>query len=273
MLINGQPATTVDANDRGLLYGDGVFETLAVRHGRPQCWTAHWQRLRAGCEALAIAAPDEELLYQEAVSLCNSSEQSVLKILVTRGAGGRGYRPSQPPATPTRIVSRHDWPDFPSRARTEGVKVRLCELRLARQPRLAGIKHLNRLEQVLARLEWDDPEIAEGLLRDDQDRLIEGTMSNLFLVRGGDLITPDLRQCGVAGVVRQLIMEDLCGHGYPVHIQPVDEDQLLQADEVFLCNSLFGIWPVRQYEQQPFKVGEVSRAVASSLDRYLTSSE
>src|SRR5690606_13424665 len=147
--------------------GDGVFETLAVRDGRCEFWDRHLQRLTRGCEALRLPAPRPDQLGEEAGSLVRDVRQGVLKIIVTRGSGGRGYRPSRE-AVPTRILMLSEWPVYPDDWHESGVAVRLCEQRLGSQPALAGIKHLNRLEQVLARMEWDDTDIAEGLLCDQQ---------------------------------------------------------------------------------------------------------
>lgn len=186
MLINGQDSTTLSAQDRGLLYGDGLFETIAIRNGAPLRWERHLQRLMLGCERLGIPCPDVTTLTLESLDLCKGHDRAVLKLIVTRGVGGRGYRaPAQ--LQPTRILARHPWPDYPDHAR-DGVRVRLCDMRLAQQPALAGIKHLNRLEQVLARAEWNDEDIAEGLLFDREDHVIEATMSNLFLVCGKSVV-------------------------------------------------------------------------------------
>jgi 4-amino-4-deoxychorismate lyase len=115
---------------------------------------------------------------------------------------------------------------------------------VAVQPALAGVKHLNRLENVLARAEWRDPEIAEGLLCDTDDNVIGGTMSNLFIARRGQLITPDLTRCGVAGVMRDLVMELAQTHGIPLQVTAIGLDDLFDADEVFVVNSVIGVWPV-----------------------------
>lgn len=244
-LINGQPVEHVSAQDRGLLYGDGLFETLRIKDGHPCHWERHMARLAEGGRRLGIARPDESILRGEADRLCAGRGQAVLKIIVTRGAGGRGYRANSA-HEPTRILSVHDWPGYPPDAQEAGVMARVCDLRLGHQPRLAGLKHLNRLENVLARSEWNDERIREGLLRDEQGAFIEGTTSNLFLVRDGALLTPALDHCGVAGVMRGLIMEQAQTAGVQVQEMAIGERVLLEADEVFLSNVLIGIWPVRE---------------------------
>lgn len=263
-LINGQPADSVSVTNRGLHYGDGLFETIAVCDGELLCWNEHLQRLLRGCERLHLPVPESALLLAEAQSLCAESGRAVLKIIMTRGEGGRGYAPA-PAANPNRLLLRYPWPDHPSVNRHDGVRVRLCATRLGSNPRLAGIKHLNRLEQVLARSEWDDPAIAEGLTCDTQARVIEGTMSNLFLVRGRRLQTPDLSECGIAGIVRKRILDMAAGLDLTAEETEIRVDDLAGADEVFLCNSIIGLWPVRRFEGVNFPVGPVTQQISRTL--------
>jgi len=192
----------------------------------------------------------------------------VVTIFLVRRGGGFGV--ILPPATacsPTRIVLRYPWPDHPRRFWDEGVDVRLCSTRLASNPTLAGIKHLNRLEQVLARSEWYDPEIAEGLMSDQHGRVIAGTQTNLFMVRSGRLLTPELRECGVAGVVRGLILERAASWGGAAAAEAVlDLADLQNADEVFLCNAVVGIWPVRRIESWIYASGPVTGRLMAGLE-------
>ena len=183
VLVNGVAVDTVSARDRGFQYGDGLFETIAVSRGTPLLWERHAQRLLAGAVRLDMPPPETALLRAETDRLCRGVERGVLKIIFTRGISGRGYRPDASTST-TRALSLSPWPDYPPSWSGEGVVVRLCQTRLASQPRLAGLKHLNRLEQVLARAEWDD-EYAEGLMQDESGNIVEGTMTNIFLVEGG----------------------------------------------------------------------------------------
>lgn len=264
ILVNGRAADCLSTLDRGLLYGDGLFETIAVRNGRLPHWLRHLARLRAGCERLGITMPDADLLAAEADGLCRQSQRAVLKLVVTRGAGGRGYRPDAA-ATPTRVLQLHPYPVWPVDHAGTGVAARVCRARLGCNPSLAGIKHLNRLEQVLARAEWDDPAVGEGLMLDTHDRLIEGTMSNIFLVTAGRLLTPALTRCGVAGVARARILEQAAAAGIETAVRDIALDELQQADEVLLCNSLIGIWPVTRVESLDYPVGEVTRLLQARL--------
>ena len=152
ILVNGVPTEMVPVQDRGFQYGDGLFETLAIREGRPLRWLAHMERLARDCAILGIPAPPEAVLAAEADRLCSEQQRCVLKLTVTRGCGGRGYAPPPEPE-PTRVLALHDWPAYPRSFWNEGISAVVCRTRLAHQPQLAGLKHLNRLEQVLARRE------------------------------------------------------------------------------------------------------------------------
>lgn len=239
ILVNGHPADTVDARDRGLAYGDGVFRTLRTQAGQPLWWRDQYAKLAADCVALGLARPDEAVLHAE---VCRVAEpgQGVVKLIHTRGVGARGYAlPAEHAGT--RIVLGGPLPAHAESDNSAGVAVRWCTLRLARQPRLAGIKHLNRLEHVLARSEWDDPAIFEGLLCDDSGTVVGGVMSNLFWVKGGELYTPDLSQCGVAGVARSRLLRAAGRHGLRSHIDRPTPEVILAADEVMICNSVMGV--------------------------------
>ena len=265
-LIDGQPGNAVDSNDRGLQYGDGVFETLAVHAGRCEFWDAHLQRLRLGCQRLGLQCPSDTLLRSDAAQLIQDVDRGVLKIIVTRGQGGRGYRIPESEHT-RRILSSSGWPNYPDSYSQQGVQIRLCDLRLSRQPALAGLKHLNRLEQVLARMEWSDPDIAEGLLRDSDDQLIEGTFSNLFLVHGDRLSTPRLDQCGVAGIMRGIILQCAADLGIPCSEGRLSLQDLQRADEIFLTNSIIGIWPVNRCGDWSAPIGPLTQRLQQALEK------
>jgi len=262
MLINGVPGNSIDVHDRGLQYGDGVFRTLRIEQGHPRHWQRHYRKLEQDCAALDIACPDTELLAGELRQLAASLPDAIAKIIITRGDSARGFAPPFA-ASSSRILTISPLPDFPEANRLQGVNVRVCDLRLSHQPRFAGIKHLNRLENVLAAMEWNDPEIAEGLLLDLEDKVVEGTRSNLFLVRGGELCTPDLSRCGVAGMQRDRVLDWAASNGVACRVGQLGLPDVLAADEVFLVNSVIGLWPLRQlqeriWQQHPFslRIGE-----------------
>ncbi len=265
MLINGDPDGRIDPRDRGLHYGDGLFETIAVRAQHPRHWERHMGRLRVGCERLGLPLPDFAALANEARRVCAGAERAVLKIIWTRGPGGRGYAPHGT-EMPTRIVARYPAPEYPRGYRDMGIRTRWCAHRLGLNPTLAGIKHLNRLDQVLARGEWQDPDIAEGFVCDLEGRLISATMSNVFLVRNQRLQTPDLRNCGVAGIARERILELARSHNVHCTLTETTPQDLLDADEVFVCNSVNGVWPVRSLDTRQWSSGELTRFFAHQLE-------
>ena len=264
-LINGQISESLSVQDRGLHYGDGLFETLAVQQQQPLCWDQHYDRLNTGCNRLGLECPPADLLLTEAGQIYDQADCSVLKIILTRGQGGRGYRPPDKQNPQSRILANYPWPDYPANNPVTGVTVRFCKTHLGHNSQLAGIKHLNRLEQVLARSEWDDPGIAEGLMRDTRNNIIEGTMSNLFIIRGNKLMTPDLTGCGIAGIIRACILTLAEEMGLQTSITTVNETELNAADEMFLCNSVIGLWPVRQIEKRAISTGPWTNKIRLKL--------
>ena len=249
MIINGLPGDSISASDRGLMYGDGVFRTVLLRQGNPLLWLQHYHKLQHDCAGIGIKCPSIQTIESDLQQLLQSrTEQdsaNIVKIIITRGSSSRGYAPAVNPLV-TRILSIHPVPDYPANFVNQGIKVHLCKLRLGHQPRLAGIKHLNRLENVLAAAEWNDAEIAEGIMLDQGEHIIEGTRSNLFLVRNGRLYTPDLSRCGVAGLQRERVIDFARQHGIVCKITELTMDDLLAADEIFMVNSVIGLWPVRE---------------------------
>jgi 4-amino-4-deoxychorismate lyase len=248
ILVNGLQEDKISVLDRGLQYGDGLFETIAFRDGKPEFLQAHLSRLYRGCEQLKIATQQlDAQLNAEIKKVCDDlTDNTVIKIIITRGQGGRGYR-TQSDSTPTRIISTHEMPNYP-KENSQGIKVSFCQQTLSENPSLAGIKHLNRLEQVLARAEWDGNDIAEGLMFNNQQQLIEGTMSNVFIVKEGKLLTPELNLSGVAGIMRQQVINCAQVAGIDVIETVLTQHDVKSADEVFITNSLINIWPIIEIE-------------------------
>ena len=255
LLVDGVANASVAALDRGLLYGDGLFETVLFIDGRAPLWARHLARLADGCARLALPMPDPALLAAEAARVIDARARAVLRITLTRGVGARGYALPEP-AQATRIVAAFAAPAVAAHWYAAGIRVRFCSMRLALQPRLAGIKHLNRLEQVLARAEWNDPAIAEGLMLDTEGRVIAATAANLFAVIDGRLCTPRLDRCGIAGVARAEVMAQV----------PTSELDLLpaaleRASEVFLTSAVRGVLAVSAIADRAFAIGPVTRAL------------
>ncbi|HEX6999070.1 MAG TPA: aminodeoxychorismate lyase [Gammaproteobacteria bacterium] len=262
-LVNGRPGA-VDPADRGLAYGDGLFETMAAEGGRIRFLDFHLDRLCSSCERLGIPGPDREALKAEIEAHCPRAGRAVMKLVWTRGPGERGYRPPAQP-NPTRILSISSWPAYPDSHYTRGVRVKTCALRLGESPALAGMKHLNRLEQVLARMELDERDAEEGLLLDAGGRVVGCTSSNVFAVRGGGLATPALDRCGVRGVMRRAVLECAAAHGLAAEERDLSPEALREADEMFLTNAVFGIWPVRRLDGRELAPGPVTRRLMELL--------
>ena len=195
----------------------------------------------------------------------------MLKIIVTRGASGRGYLPGEDSGNVTRIVDVFDWPSGVSWSAPQGVRrLHVCSVRLAVNPLLAGIKHLNRLEQVMATMECHEHGCDEGVMLDTNDFVIEGTRSNVFIVRDNRLYTPDLQYSGVNGIVRELLIEDVINHGIPVTVTKLMLADLESADEVFISNSVIGIRPVLAVNDHSISATAVTTSIGQQLTRFMT---
>lgn len=260
--VNGERGGSVDARDRGLAFGDGLFESMRFGKGRIFLLDYHLRRLEHGAARLRIAVDPHVLRSDVSAALDGAlaeSAEGVIKFVLTRGVGPRGYK-VVPGTTPTRILTVSALPSFPSSWSADGVSVRFCEMRMGANMLLAGVKHLNRLEQVMARLEWDDPDVAEGLLADARGRIVEGVFTNVFLVSGGRILTPVIDTCGVAGVMRQYIIDkaqEIVGQG--VDVTSCEKGMFTGARELFLCNSVVGIWPVARIAERSIPVGSITR--------------
>ena len=256
VLRGDQLQSGVDPADRGLAYGDGVFETMLVHDGAPVWWEAHWDRLCVGILRLGFQPPDQAIVRGHAMRLlAEATPRSVLKIVVTRGIGGRGYAPPTN-VVPTVVLSVHQAP-----TPVEPITVRWCDLRWSTQPRLAGIKHLNRLEQVLARAEWDDPAIFEGLVLDASGHVASATAGNVFARRDGVWLTPPVEACGIAGLLRAWVLANEPGARVAA-LAPAD---VAGADEVFLCNAVRGILPVRRLDRREWTAWPATAALRQRL--------
>ncbi|MHB0991274.1 MAG: aminodeoxychorismate lyase [Burkholderiales bacterium] len=266
MFVNGIEQASISPADRGLNYGDGVFRTMTMHHGRVRNWALHYRKLASDCERLGIVCPAIDVLETDLARIAKADMACVVKIIVTRGVGGRGYGVFNQ-MQPGRIVSSSALPVHPPEYATEGIVARLCAIRLARQPLLAGIKHLNRLEQVIARNEWNDPAIAEGLLCDEAGHVIGGTMSNVFIIRDRQLYTPDLTGSGIAGVTRDRILASASSLGLMATIAQLDLQELLEADEVLLCNSVIGVWQIRELHRKRWEKGLFTPLIRAGLEK------
>ena len=266
VLINGIAAEYLSVFDRGLHYGDGLFETIASPGGRPLFIDHHMDRMERGAGVLDIPCPDRRLFLDDIRRLlADSSGNCVIKLILTRGQGRRGYRYDRR-QLPTRVCMLASWPEHVDAWQRHGVSTQFCETTVSGNPGACGIKSLNRLENVLASRELRDA-VDEGFLSDADGNVIEGTMSNFFAVSGDVLVTPDLSRGGIQGIMRDRIIDIAHEAGIERETRHIKRDELLGARELFICNSVIGLCPVRQLEQAAFNTGEITTTIRTALLR------
>lgn len=253
--LNGKLVSGIAPTNRGFAYGDGVFRTMRLHQGVLQDWPLHYQTLVADCTRLQMVCPSAELLMQEfkffiQATARDTNNDCVVKLIITRGEGARGYAPASISA-PSRIFIQSPMPVYSDSMLNEGVALYTCRTRLGHQPLLAGVKHLNRLENVLARAENKDPQFFDGLLLDYQSQVIEAVSGNLFIQRGEQILTPMLDQCGVAGVMRRKILDWYQTQALPVQETRLHLDDLFSADAVIIANSIYGVLQVNRIDEHP----------------------
>jgi 4-amino-4-deoxychorismate lyase len=263
--VNGRPGGALSPLERGLHYGDGLFETIACVGGRPRFIDLHLARLRAGCARLGIEFPALEELRREILEMAAGAGRSIVKLVLTRGpAVARGYGTTGA-EQPTRLTLRYGWEEEDPRLAADGVRVRTAGLRLAESPALAGLKHLNRLEQVLARRESPATDFEEALMFSTGGRLISGIMSNVFVVQSGALRTPLLDRCGVAGIMRQVVLREARRAGIVAVEAELEGADLERTREIFLTSAVIGLRPVRELDGRACGPGAVTRELQRRL--------
>lgn len=243
-LINGQKQTWLAASDRATQFGDGCFTTARIQDGHVIMLTEHIRRLQDACIKLMITFEQWELLQLEMETLAREHKSGVLKVIITRGSGGRGYSPGSC-HSPGRILSVSAYPEHYSRWRQKGITLTLSPVRLGRNPLLAGIKHLNRLEQVLIRTHLDQTTADEALVLDSEGWVTECCAANLFWRQGNVVYTPSLEYAGVKGIMRQFCIHLLAQSSYRVVEVQARPEEVMAADEILLCNALMPVIPVR----------------------------
>ena len=265
VLINGIPSGYVSVTDRGLHYGDGVFETIACAGNRPVFIRQHLKRMETGARKLKIPFPGRQLLLDDINCLISGNKGSgVIKLILTRGGGKRGYR-YEAKQVPTRVCMFSAWPDSVALWRKHGMTARFCDTQVSLNPRLAGIKSLNRLDSVLASSELGTA-FDEGFLSDIEGNVIEGTMSNVFAVLDDALVTPDLSRCGVNGIIREQIIDIALKNNIKLVTRSITRDELLDSREIFVCNSVIGVCGVKQLEQQLYNTDTMTKTINKILD-------
>lgn len=258
--VNGEPvAFGISLFDRGLHFGDGLFETIACRNGKARFLELHLERLTQSCQRLRINLGDVSVVRQELQATAARAGDALLKLIITRGdAVARGYGWSGTEVA-TRVVFQYPLPPENASAVRNGIRVRTARLRYGENEQLAGMKHLNRLEQVLARSEASAEDAEELLVYSSSGLLASGTMSNVFLVQDGTIRTPRMDRCGVAGVMRRVVLREAATLGLPVEEGSLTSDDVSAASEMFMTNVRIGIWPVRSLDDRALVVGPLTR--------------
>lgn len=271
MLINGRSGAALAVFDRGLQYGDGLFETIAFIDGCAPLWDRHMARLSAGCSVLGLPRQDDALLAAEAQQLLRQhgapAGRKVVKIIVTRGEHGCSYFPLQGEAT--RILYCREWPQWREQQAQAGIALHHCQTHLATGSPLAGIKSLNRLEQVIAAAEVRQAGFHEGLLCDADGFVVETLMSNLFWLEQGVLHTPLLDRCGVSGVMRAEVIAQAGRFGIEVREVRKRAGALHRAEAIFLTNAL-GLTPVREYAGKHMDSDAVPTKIDDAIKQLLS---
>ncbi len=269
-LINGVEQDSLPANDRSVQYGDGCFTTARIQNGLPAFFDQHLQRLQDTCRALMIPFTDWETLGQEMLSLAKSHLNGVLKVIITRGSGGRGYSPTACQA-PNRILSVSQAPAHYPRWQQQGITLSLSPVCLGRNATLAGLKHLNRLEQVLIRTHLEQTNADEALVLDSEGWVTECCAANLFWRAGDTVFTPRLDHAGVNGIMRQHCLSRLAQSRFRVVEITAREDAVRKADEVLICNALMPVVPVNQYADTRYLSRELFEFLAPLCEQSIKS--
>lgn len=275
-LLNGIATDYLNINDRAVQYGDGVFETILCNKNKLYYWEKHYQRLQLSATKLNIPCPEESLLLNDMTQLLSGAENVAadsyaIKIILTRGAGERGYKYTKN-LSPNRIVSlstiESKYSSLLSNDLLSG-ELFLCEHQVSINENLAGLKHLNRLENVLARNEWDDAAkgsgIIDGVMLNANQHVIEGTMSNIFAVKNQQLFTPCLMLSGVNGIMRNVVMALAAENNITVANVNLSLNELLTMDEVFICNSLIGMKAVTTFLNTTYADTHMTQIIFQAL--------
>jgi len=262
--INGDSAETISVRDRGLSYGDGLFTTMLVVKGRCCVMHKHLKRLQDGIKLLGIAQIDFAALIEQLTNLADSLSHGVIKVVITRGEGARGYS-SVGCDQPTVIVTSSLLPPHYATLREQGINVGVSTIPLGLNPVTAGLKHLNRLEQVLVRQQIDQEQWDDAIVLDCQGYIVESNLANIFWLKEGTLYTPSLKLAGVEGVMRDFIIEKATELGYDIAIDRYRLGSVMEADEIFVSNSLMQMVPIVMIEERPYSIGVHTAKIASAV--------
>ncbi|MGF1753693.1 aminodeoxychorismate lyase [Vibrio makurazakiensis] len=270
--VDGENQQTIDILDRSFQYGDGCFTTMLVRNGKIQNFSDHQTRVNECLNVLRVSPLDWNIVNRwlevglQKIEVNNPHDgKAGIKLHISRGAGGRGYS-TQNLVKPTVTISTFDYPSHYTGWQDLGVELGVCKQAIGLSPLLAGHKHNNRLEQILMKDEMDQTGEVDGVVLDILGNVIETTMANLFWRKGQTVYTPQLTQSGVAGVMRKQVLTALNQTELSVNIGDYCLSQLMQAEEVFITNSILGVAPVTRISENLFNIGTVTRSLQGQLN-------
>jgi len=282
MLINGKETDSISAYDRGLAYGDGFFETLAIVNGEIHNWELHLKRIKSSAIRLKFPELDQGLILSSLKKLIsnsllnnllpNNNLRFIVKLIITRGEGKRGYQlPTKPEVT--YILMNSEWPNFPRQHYLQGVDIKELSMRIANQSVLAGIKHLNRLEQVMAQSELTD-EYQEGLLLNNDNQPISAISGNLYFYNNKVLYVLNQKNCGISGTIREQVIQLSEELDVSISFDLTSLDKLLYSSEVFISNSIRGLWPIKSItllsgKIQNYKPGKIYQLLSERINHEL----
>jgi len=252
-LVDGQPCAVVPADDRAFLYGESLFETVAFRDRQAPLWPRHMTRLARGCRALALNMPRPEQLLAECRKILPASGPAIVRITISAGSGGRGYWPATEPRE-RRIVQCRAWPTDIHRQRRCGLRLRISSHRLESGQVAAGLKHGNRLVQVMAARECARSGHDEAVLLDAAGCIVEAISSNLLLVMDDQLFThpePAVSGVGLGWLIDQA--------GIDIRRQALAVEDLVRCSEVLVINSVAGVRAAIGVDDDRFTPGPMGR--------------
>tara|TARA_B110001452_G_C15146718_1_gene399185 strand:- start:31 stop:897 length:867 start_codon:yes stop_codon:yes gene_type:complete len=263
-LVNGKFEDKISVFDRGLAYGDGFFETMAWKKEDKtgnffiEFWERHLKRLSNGCRKLNINLPSKSILKSHGDKIVRKAIlmgylSGIIKIIITRGSGGRGYKYEEN-MIPTVIFIVSEKPIYSVKELVKGVNVKFCNTKLSSNRSIAGYKHLNRLDSVLSRSEWNTKEIFEGLITDEEDNVIEGTMTNVFTLSNDVIYTPSIDQIGIKGIMREIVIEKFSNYFKDIIQCKISKEEFLNSESIFLTNSIIKIIPVKNIEGKMYEI-------------------
>lgn len=262
--VNGVPARGIDPLDRGLAYGDGLFATMRIAKGEIQFLSAHLAKLTQGAQRLGFLWHPSARLINQLEQLALTQGDACVKLLLSRGVGGRGY------AAPihcliNEVVFLSDFPQHYALWQNEGISLFPSEVLLAKQPRLAGIKHLNRLEQVLIKSIELPMGFDDWLVLDSDGNVIESSMANLFFIKDKMVFTPALTHSGVAGMMREQVIYTLIDLGFNIDVKQINYNELPQFEHCFMTNSLLGLVDINRIDTLYYSKSSFSETLRQTL--------